>query len=143
MDDGLPRLHTTKRQIERTLTWHCPCNTAHAADVPIEKTGPTCGVKEARLRVLSARSGHSVDVLRRMPEDTLRRLWESRNDVISHTEPDRAESRDRGAGREPATTREAQPRPQQQEIRLNSHGRRRKLAAIRGHFAGGKESTGR
>ena len=59
----------------------------HAADVPTEKSRPLAeSVKEARLRALSARTGHPVSFLRGLSEDTLRRLRGS--DVQTHTNED-------------------------------------------------------
>jgi hypothetical protein len=79
-----------------------PVQSGHAADVPIDKAPTAPSVKEARLRALSVRTGRSVESLRRIPEDTLRRLWDSRNDVISHTNEDGSSTthvRDIDAGR--------------------------------------------
>ena len=59
-----------------------------ATDVPIDKAPTPKHVMEARLRTLSARMDYSVTFLRSLPEDTLKRLWDTRDDVISHTDED-------------------------------------------------------
>lgn len=61
-----------------------PVQHGHAADVPIEKVAASPRVLDARLRALSARTGHSIESLRRMRADTIQRLWDSRNNVIPH-----------------------------------------------------------
>lgn len=65
-----------------------PIASGLANDAPAEPAPTSPRLKEVRLRALSARHGYSIETLRRMPEDTLRRLWADRNEIISHTADD-------------------------------------------------------
>ena len=61
-----------------------PTQQGQAADVPTERAPLSVGAKEARLRVLARRTGRDIAFLRRLPEDTLRRMFAARDNVIPH-----------------------------------------------------------
>jgi hypothetical protein len=61
-----------------------PVQHGHAADVLIEKAAASPGVLDARLRAVSARTGHSMESLRRMPADTIRPLGFAQRSDLPH-----------------------------------------------------------